>query len=529
MNIAIFGSSGYIGLRLSHILNNNNNIKTLKLFNRNKRKVLHLLNNKTQGFDYEINLDNKEKLINDLKNVDVVFYLIHSMYEKNNFSEVDNQLATIVAESSTKAKVKKIIYLGGLGLEETGDSKILSNHLSSRQETGDFLREYHSNIVEFRAGIIIGGGSSSFEIIRTLGLKLPFVPLLWKNEGLVEPIFVDNVISYLLMAIENKDFDNNILEIGCGESVSYTDIVCLYSKIKERKLFKIPLFPFEKIITDNILGRIIAFMSSLPPALVTPLLGGVKNKAISKNYKIESILGYCPFKPISLKKSLEIASKREESEHVQSVWDLPSSMSSIKKMKHKENGMPFSTASKSINGLMFEEESVEISELIPLFKSDFSHEKSNIHINTLIKNELFAEIKKIGGSHGYWSPSFLWKIRATIDKLIGGIGFRKYRRDSNSIRCGDRIDFWSVEKFTDHECYKELRLKAEMKAPGEAWLRFIILKEKGCEKETFKLQALFDPNGISGYFYWYSLFFVHKYIFKTMLKNIIKNSIEYKI
>jgi uncharacterized protein YbjT (DUF2867 family) len=535
MKIAIFGASGYIGLRLAHILNKNKEIEELRLFNRNKRKVLHLINEKTSAFDYEITLKNKDRLKEDLSDVDVVYYLIHSMYEKNNFSEVDNQLATIVSKSAKSAGVKKIIYLGGLGIEDDLEYKIdgfkkkgLSKHLSSRQETADYLRENHNNVIEFRAGVIIGGGSSSFEIIRTLGLKLPFVPKLWKNEGLVEPIFVDNVISYLLMAKENPDFDNKIMEIGCGQTIEYTEIVKMYAKIKKRKLFNIYLYPFEKIITDNILGRVISFMTSLPPALVTPLLGGVKNKAISRDYKIEDVLGYCPLKLISLEKALTIASKREESEHVQSVWDLPSSLSKVNKIKHKRNGMPFSTASKTINGMMFEEEFVEIDELKALYRTDFHSEKTNITINSCIKTQIFQEVKKIGGKKGYWSPKIMWKSRAMIDKLIGGMGFRQFRRDCNELRSGDRVDFWTVEKIVEKDNYKELRLRAEMKLPGEAWLRFVIKKEKTTNKEVFKLQALFDPDGISGYLYWYSLFFIHKYIFKTMLKNIVLNSLKNK-
>lgn len=516
MNIAIFGASGYIGLRLANRFKRESSIKKLKLFNRNKRKILHLMNEKVSAFDYEINLKNKEQIKKDLKDIDIVYYLIHSMYEKNNFSEVDNQLATIVAEASTEANVKKIIYLGGLGLEEEG----LSNHLSSRQETADFLREHHKNVIEFRAGIIIGGGSSSFEIVRSLGTKLPFIPLLWKNEGLVEPIFVDNVINYLLLAKKDSNMDNKILEIGCGESIKYTEIIDIYAKIKERRLLKIKLGMLEPIFSDKVLGRVISFMSSLPPALVTPLLGGVTNKAISSKYKVDDVLGYCSVKPVSIEKALRYAAKREEGEHILSIWDLPSSMSKVKKLVHKQNGHPFSTASKEIEGLLFEEESIILEDYIKGSKKE-----EDIKI---FQEKIFQEVKQIGGNHGYWSPSILWKSRALIDKILGGVGFRKYRRDCTDLRCGDRIDFWTVEKVTSSEYYKELRLKAEMKLPGEAWLRFTICKDKETGNSKFKLQAIFDPNGIFGYAYWYSLFFIHKYIFKTMIKNIFKNVEENK-
>jgi len=476
--VVILGASGYIGLRLSKKLKSNKN--KLVLFNRNREKISWLEDENTKVYDIEFEKRNEEELIALFKNADIVYYLIHSMSEENmEFENKDIQLAKFISKVSTQANVKKIVYLGGLGNKEEN----LSIHLRSRQETGRTLANDFNNVKEYRAGIIIGAGSSSFEIVRTLATKLPFVPVFWRKEGLCEPIFVDDVISLLKSELKNNIVDNCIFEIGCGEQITYSNLVKKYAnEVIGRDIKKINLFFLEKIVTPKIIGKIISIMTGQPKELVVPLIYGVKNDAIvNKKIKLKRMVG--------LDLALKLAAKRERSGQILSVWDFPTNLSNFKNCKKKIFG------TKEKEGLLYEEVSLDI------------HSPKRI----------FEEVQNIGGKNCYWSVPILWSIRGYIDRLFGGLGLNKhYKRSSKELHQGDRIDFWVVEYFKDNPNEKVLRLRSEMKTPGEAWLQFSIVNKK------FYLRAFFEPSGIWGYLYWYSLYPIHKFIFKQMARNIVK-------
>jgi len=478
MKTIILGSSGYIGQRLAKKLKKEGNTE-LHLFNRNKNKISWIENEQTFTYDLELNSSNQKELEKIFNEADIVYYLIHSMSENNqDFENKDIKLAKFVSELSIKSKVKKIVYLGGLGNSDIN----LSKHLQSRQDTGKELRKYFNNVKEYRAGIIIGAGSSSFEIIRTLATKLPFIPVFWKKEGLCEPIFVDDVISLLKNECNNDVIENTIVEIGCNEQITYSNLVKKYSNnVLNRKLHVVNLNLLSFIFTPKIIGKIISIMTGQPTQLVVPLIYGVQNDAIV-NTPIKK-------KVVNLDISLKLAAKRERSGQILSVWDFPSNLSHFDKPLKKR----FGTQEKE--GLLFEE------------VYSFIHSPKKI----------FSEVQKIGGENGYWSASFLWKARGLIDRLFGGLGLNKYYiRKDRTLHMGDRIDFWVVEYISDKGNEKVLRLKSEMKTPGNAWLQFSIVNNH------FYLRAFFEPLGIFGYIYWYSLYPIHKFIFKQMVRNIIK-------
>ena len=474
----ILGASGYIGLRLSQKLKKENH--ELHLFNRNKDKIAWLESDKISTYDIELSEQNQEQLTHIFENADTLYYLIHSMSEGNiEFENKDIKLAKLVSNICKKSNVKKIVYLGGLGNSEN----TLSKHLQSRQDTGKALASHFHNVKEYRAGIIIGAGSSSFEIIRTLATKLPFIPIFWSYEGLCQPVFVDDVISMLHNEKYNIHTDNKILEIGCDEKITYADLVKKYSEeIIDRPLKIIKLTFLEKIITPKIIGKIISLMTGQPRELVVPLIYGVKNDAIITQKEKQK-------KMTKLDVALKLAAKRDRSGQILSVWDFPTNLSQYKKTVDTI----FSTQEKE--GLLYEE----------------------VHVVIKSPNRIFQEIQTIGGEKGYWSTPLLWKIRGHIDRLFGGLGLNKHYKKANRVlHIGDRIDFWTIEYIKNTNQEKVLRLRSEMKTPGGAWLQFSIINK------NFYLRAFFEPSGIFGYLYWYSLYPIHKFIFKMMVKNIIK-------
>ena len=299
-----------------------------------------------------------------------------------------------------------------------------------------------------------------------------------------EPIFVDNVINILKNEKNNKHVDNIIIEIGCGEKITYSNLVKKYSnEVIDRKIKVIKLPFLEKIFRPNIIGRIIAIMTGQPKELVIPLIYGVKNDAIVNKITKRK-------KMVKLDVALKLAAKREREGQILSVWDFPTNLSQFKECpKNKIFG------TKEKEGLLYEEVKVKI------------HSPKKI----------FSEVQKIGGEHGYWSIPILWIIRGYIDRLFGGLGLNRYYLDKErKLNAGDRIDFWVVEYIKDENKEKVLRLRSEMKTPGEAWLQFSIVNN------VFVLRAFFEPSGIFGYLYWYSLYPIHKFIFKQMVRNIIK-------
>jgi hypothetical protein len=243
-------------------------------------------------------------------------------------------------------------------------------------------------------------------------------------------------------------------------------------------------------------------MTGQPKQLIIPLIYGVKNDAIvTSEHKLENVVGKCDLlnRIVSLDLAFKLAADREHKGKVISVWDMPSNLSKLEKHERKV----FATQERE--GLLYEERHIVID------KSD--------------KDLVFQEILNIGTKEsGYWSPYWMWKIRGILDKLFGGPGVDNVVGiDRNNLHIGDRIDFWSIEEFKSTRKQKELRLRAEMKTPGEAWLQFKIILNIECkDRYIVYLRAFFEPKGIWGYIYWYSLYIVHKFIFSMMLKNIMK-------
>lgn len=495
---------------------------SLKLFARNRRRLHYLKEYRNFSVcDREIKPENEDRIAEELASVEVLYYLIHSMsITKNPY--LDIELASVVSNAAAKAGVRQIIYLGRLGVEEEGHP--LSPHLKSRLETGSVLRQSGVPVTEIRTGVIIGAGSIAFEIIRALALKLPVIPKLSFIGGRCQPIDIDDAIDYLFHVYMHPAFMGQIIEVGMLETYDCDEMVRLFARhIYGRNLSTVPFPYLERLITRKMAARIIALISAVPYELALPVVEGMGSLAIKGEYAYEAFQTSCALNvdvsdknrlthrdvnvltPLPFLKSIEKAMNYEAEGKVESFWSMPAELQVLSK---EEERFIYCTESDKKEGLLFEKRVRYVSE------DDVE--------------KIFSEVKKIGGDHGYWSPQWMWSIRAIPDKLVGGPGLDLGRRTfGKEPRVGERLDFWIVSDYRDEAEKKALTLKGRLRSPGNSWLQFALVRDESDPKVwKFMIHAYFEPSGIAGYLYWYSLFFIHKYIFTAMIDNIIAEALK---
>ena len=406
-----------------------------------------------------------------IEGVHTAYYLVHSMGNAASFEEQDKNAALNFAAAAQAAGVQRIIYLGGLG------EGLLSPHLRSRQEVGAILRAAKLSVIEFRASIVIGSGSLSFEIIRALVERLPVMICPRWVAVQAQPIGIEDLIDYLISALDLPAGENRVIEIGGPDRVSYRDIMNEYARQRglRRLMISIP------VLTPR--------LSSLWLGLVTPVYARVGRKLIDsiRNPTVvndPSALTLFALKPMGLSRMIERAMQNEDSEYAVTRWSDALSSSGLE---------------KSWGGLRFGNRIVD-SRCVCLQTSAES---------------AFAPIRRIGGASGWYFGNWLWQIRGFVDLLLGGAGLRRGRRDPEFVEVGDTLDFWRVEEFENNQ---KLRLRAEMKLPGRAWLEFTV--EPQDHATLIRQTAIFDPLGLGGLAYWYMLYPVHKLMFGRMLRRI---------
>ncbi len=414
-----------------------------------------------------------ESLQTALEGVEVAYYLVHSMGSRGNFEEEDRRGARNFARAARQAGVARIIYLGGLG-HEPG----LSRHLRSRQEVGRVLRESGVPTVEFRASIIIGSGSLSFEMIRALVEKLPvMITPRWVSET-AQPLAVEDLVDYLTAAIDVELTGSEVFEIGGADQVSYMEIMREYARQRglRRWMLKVP------VLTPR--------LSSLWLGLVTPvyarvgreLIDSVRNATVCRD---DTALKAFPIRPRGIRAAIERALAKEDRDFEATRWSDALS----------------SGGSRSFGG--------------PSFGSRIVDSRSADVFYT--PREAFRPIRRLGGQVGWYFADWLWRLRGFVDLLVGGVGSRRERRDSEELAPGDTVDFWRVEEIIPDEL---LRLYAEMKLPGRAWLQFEV--EPNGRGSTVRQTAVFDPIGLAGRLYWYALYPLHHAVFAGMLRGILR-------
>ena len=475
-NILVTGSTGYVGGRLvPEILELGYNVR---VFVRNPERLKNRAwYNKVDIFEGDVlKLDSLKNIFNG---IDVAYYLIHSMSHYNNFEETDLKAADNFCIAAKESNLKKIIYLGGLA----GSSATLSKHLLSRQNTGNVLRESGIDITEFRAGVIVGSGSLSFEMIRNLSERIPVMICPKWIYTKTQPIAIVNIIEYLIETITIDIPKNQIFEIGGKDVLTYGDMIKVYSKIRKLKRFLIPV----PVLTPALSSYWVHWTTPLSANITRPLVQSLKNESIVTNISANKY--FSNIKLISYKKAVNTALEKLNKAIVETSWS--DALSSSK-------GKDIIVDIQSIEGLIVEKRSVLV--------------KNN-------EKNIFSYLLCLGGTNGWLYGNFLWIIRGYIDLLVGGVGLRRGRRNPTELKQGDALDFWRVEKISLN---KLIRLKAEMKLPGNAWLQYEIIPINNQQCELIQ-SAYFAPKGLGGLAYWYILYPIHKIIFSGLINTINKN------
>ena len=414
-----------------------------------------------------------------LEGIHTSYYLVHSMMGGARFEADDRVAAANFARAARQAGVRRIVYLGGL----TSTDGDLSSHLRSRLEVGNELRSHGVPIVEFRASIIIGSGSLSFELIRALAERLPvMITPRWVRTP-AQPIAIEDVVQYLLLALPLPEGQSAVYEIGGADVVSYGELVLEYARQRglKRRLLPVP----------SLTPR----LSSLWLGLVTPiyarvgrqLIEGVRNPSVVRD---PSALHVFPVRPMGVAKAIQRALRNEDREFAETRWS---------------DALAFAQAYRSRAGLRVGTRFVD---------------SRTVEV-PLPPHQAFAPVRRIGGRTGWFYANWLWRIRGWLDLLAGGAGLRRGRRDPERLRAGDALDFWRVEAY---EPDRRLLLAAEMKLPGRAWLEFEALP--GPSGTTLRQTAIFDAVGLTGLAYWWLVYPLHALVFRGMLGRIARAAKE---
>ncbi len=411
-----------------------------------------------------------------LRGVEAAFYMVHSMAGGHNFEQRDVLAARNFATAARAEGVQRIIYLGGLGDPNTA----LSGHLRSRQETGAVLRESGVPVTEFRAPVIVGSGSLSFEIIRYLTERLPVMICPRWLYTRIQPIAIRNVLDYLVAALDTPESAGRILEIGGAEVLTYGDLLRGYAKARglKRWLVSVP------VLTPRLSSYWVHLVTPVPATIARPLIQGLRNDVIVRDDTARRL--FPQIKPMDYATAVRLALANLETGHVQTVWSdaLSSSQGDL---------TPVVLATQE--GIILERRQRLVRAPAPMVYRAFS---------------------RLGGATGWLCMNWAWRVRGLADRLLGGVGLRRGRRDPQEVRVGDAVDFWRVEAV---ELNHLLRLRAEMKVPGRAWLEFRV---EPIDASTSKLSqtAFFAPRGLAGLLYWYLLYPIHSFIFSGLAKKL---------
>ncbi|MDL2718235.1 MAG: SDR family oxidoreductase, partial [Acidobacteriota bacterium] len=467
MNVLVTGATGYIGSQLvPELLAAGHRVRCLA---RNPAKLPAGLAARVEAVRGDA--FDPPSLGPALAGIDVAYYLIHSMGATGDaFAERDRAAARNFTAAAAAAGVKRIVYLGGLGRDASG----LSEHLRSRQETGDVLREGSVPVTELRAAIIVGSGSASFEIIRDLAKKLPFMICPRWVASRCEPIAVRDVLFYLVRVLEEPRTAGGTFEIGGGEVHTYADLLRTTADVMGRRV-RILTVPF---LSPRLSAYWLNLVTAVPMSLAFPLVEGLRFDVVCEEGSIRELL---PRDLTSFRAAVDEALGPEARPGVEARW----------------------------TGASTEAASQPWSETRPLLAD------TRVVTSALAPAALFDRVRRIGGATGWYFANGLWELRGAIDRALGGVGMRRGRRDPVELRVGDAVDFWRVEHLEEGRL---LTLRAEMKVPGQARLTFEVEAAPGGSR--LRQTAEFHPEGVAGRAYWWALLPVHAVIFGLMARRI---------
>ena len=476
--ILVTGATGYIGGRLVPILLDRG--LEVRCLARNPKKLEgRSWSDRVQIVRGDV-LD-LDSLREALAGCSAAYYLVHSMMAgTRSFADRDRQGARNFAVAAAGAGLERIVYLGGLG--KRGEAH--SEHLASRHEVGDLLREGDVPVTELRAAMIIGSGSASFEMMRALAKRLPVMICPRWVETRNQPIAVRDVLAYLVGCLDEPRTAGGTFDIGGPDVLTYREMMLRCAGIFGRK----PRIVTVPVLTPRLSAYWINLVTPIPAALAFPLVEGLRSEVVCGDDRIAELV---PIERTSFGQAVRWAIDRVADNDVSTRWAnaaLPSRATMLGRPRFEPETFPLRDVQR-----------VEV---------------------RAPSRALFDRVRRIGGSHGYYYGDTLWAIRGLMDRLVGGVGLRRGRRDPVNVYVGDALDFWRVEDFISG---RRLLLHAEMRVPGEAWLEFVV-EPIDDGRSTLTQTAYFRPAGLRGRLYWYGSLPVHIFIFSGMARSIARSA-----
>ena len=480
--ILVTGASGYVGGRLVTALLADG--ADVRVFVRDANKA----QSHSWANQVEIatgNASDFQSTKDALTGVHTAYYLLHSINLGPNFDEIESAMARNFAKAAQSCGVSQIVYLGGINNDEK-----TSKHLTSRANTGKELATTSVPVLELRAGIIIGSGSASFEMLRHLTHRLPVMTTPKWVSNKTHPIAIRDVLWYLRNCAKLEKPVGGVFDIGGPEVLTYADMMQKFAKLsglRKRLIIKVP------VLTPKLSSLWIGFVTPVPTSLARPLVGSLISEVVADPKKsIDKLIPKPAEGLIDVDGAVKLALSNVSSNTVSTRWSdatLPTA--------------PWQKAQSD-----------------PEWAGEMLLKDKKVRTTDASIKSLWEAIEEIGGENGWYGADFLWYLRGLLDRMIGGVGLRRGRRDPIHLRVGESLDFWRVESLIPEQ---SLKLYAEMILPGKAWLEFRISKLPNGKSEVVQ-EASFSPRGLGGQLYWYAVLPFHILVFPTMIRNLIRSA-----
>lgn len=415
-----------------------------------------------------------------LQQVQVAYYLIHSMKNSRDFHRRDLTAARNFGRAAKTAGVQRLLYLGGL----SDPHKKLSEHLQSRQQTGEALRESGLPVTEFRAAAIIGSGSLSFEMVRYLTERVPLMICPSWVYTRTQPVAIRDVLDYLVAALDVPESRDRIVEIGGAEILTYGEMMTGYARERGLRRLLLPV----PVLTPRLSSYWVHWVTPIPSEIAQPLIEGLRNELVVRNDTARQL--FPQIRPMDYQSAVRQALARLETGQVETAWSdaLTTSQGDL---------TPVVLATQ--DGMIIEQRQQLVDAPVEV---------------------VYKTYTGIGGERGWPYFDWAWRLRGMLDRVVGGVGLRRGRRNPDQVRVGDALDFWRVEAVAPNRL---LRLRAEMKVPGRAWLQFESKPQPGGQT-LLQQTALFAPKGLLGLLYWYLLYPLHGLIFSGMVGRLARHA-----
>ncbi len=478
--VLVTGATGYVGGRLiPRLLSSGYGVRALV-------RDLDRLQGRTWRQAVEVvvgDVFKPETLSAAMAGIDVAYYLIHSMRGGQDFHERDLTAAKNFADAARAAGVSRIVYLGGLG--EPGEA--LSPHLHSRHETGEALTHAGIPVTELRAAIIVGSGSVSFEMIRYLTERLPVMICPRWVYTRVQPIAIRNVLDYLVAVLEKPETAGQVIEIGGADVLTYGEMMLGYARARGLRRWLLPV----PVLTPRLSSYWVHLVTPIPAEIARPLIRGLRNEVIVREPRAHEL--FPEIQPMDYATAVQRSLARLDAREVETAWSdaLASSQGDVQPV-----------TLTTLDGLIIERRQRAVSAPAA---------------------DIYRTFSELGGDTGWLYANWAWRLRGAMDRLVGGVGLRRGRRDPDDLRVGDAVDFWRVEQVQRD---RSLLLRAEMKVPGRAWLQFEV-SPSADEAVLLNQTAIFAPKGLTGLAYWYLLYPVHALIFSGMIRSLATRAEEH--